>query len=213
MSWSKLRNWYEGLNKVGYSVNLWHCVYWWDCVAVSQSCYNDCECRIGTDVGANNRDFYCDISWHFSWRRRERLQEISGKPLPPRIRNGYRYLNMNQMRYRCFILLPASLLVLLFDPEDGENTFFRYVDEFLANQTASHTRKKCSSNYYKYVNVPVVLRGCETWSASLMKEHRLRAFLKGVLRRMSIREGSSRGLRKLHSDNSHKLYSHKYRLS
>jgi hypothetical protein len=36
-------------------------------------------------VGGSNRDLFCDIFWHFSWRDCERLEEISGTPVPPRI--------------------------------------------------------------------------------------------------------------------------------
>jgi hypothetical protein len=37
---------------------------------------------------------------------------------------------------------------------------------------------------YKTIILPVVLYGCETWSLTLMEEHRLRVFENRVLRRI-----------------------------
>jgi hypothetical protein len=37
---------------------------------------------------------------------------------------------------------------------------------------------------YKTIILPVVLYGCETWSLTLKKEHRLRLFENRVLRRI-----------------------------
>jgi hypothetical protein len=37
---------------------------------------------------------------------------------------------------------------------------------------------------YKTIILPVVLHGCETWSLTLRKEHRLRVFENKVLRRI-----------------------------
>jgi hypothetical protein len=37
---------------------------------------------------------------------------------------------------------------------------------------------------YKTIILPVVLYGCETWSLTLMEEHRLRVSEKRVLRRV-----------------------------
>jgi hypothetical protein len=39
-------------------------------------------------------------------------------------------------------------------------------------------------NIYKTIILPVVLYGCETWSLTLRKEHRLRVFENRVLRRI-----------------------------
>jgi hypothetical protein len=57
---------------------------------------------------------------------------------------------------------------------------------------------------YKTVILPVVLYGCETWSLSLRKEHRLR-----VLRRIfgPKREEVTEDWRKLHNEELHNLYS------
>jgi hypothetical protein len=37
---------------------------------------------------------------------------------------------------------------------------------------------------YKTIILPVVLYGCETWSLTLMEEHRLRVFENRVLKRI-----------------------------
>jgi hypothetical protein len=54
----------------------------------------------------------------------------------------------------------------------------------------------------------VVLYGCETWSLTLRKEHRLRVFEKRVLRRIfrTKREEVAGGWRRLHNEDLHKLY-------
>jgi hypothetical protein len=62
---------------------------------------------------------------------------------------------------------------------------------------------------YKTIILPVVLYGCETWSLTLRKEHRLRVFENRVLRRMF---GPKRNevigeWRKLLSEEFHNLYS------
>jgi hypothetical protein len=44
--------------------------------------------------------------------------------------------------------------------------------------------KNVKIRIYKTVILPVVLDGCETWSLTLRKEHRLRAFESRVLRRI-----------------------------
>jgi hypothetical protein len=43
---------------------------------------------------------------------------------------------------------------------------------------------------YRTIILPVVLYGCETWSLTLKEEHRLRAFVNKMLRRIS---GPKRG--------------------
>jgi hypothetical protein len=55
----------------------------------------------------------------------------------------------------------------------------------------------------------VVLCGCETSSVTLRKEHRLRVFENRVLRRIfgPKRDEVTGGLRKLHNENLHNLYS------
>jgi hypothetical protein len=61
---------------------------------------------------------------------------------------------------------------------------------------------------YKTVILPVVLYGCETWSLTLRKEHRLRVFENRVLRRIFGPKREEDGSwRKLHNDEFHSLYS------
>jgi hypothetical protein len=62
---------------------------------------------------------------------------------------------------------------------------------------------------YKTIILPVVLYGCETWSLTLRKEHRLRVFENRVLRRIfgPKRDEVTGEWRKLHSEELHNLYS------
>jgi hypothetical protein len=62
---------------------------------------------------------------------------------------------------------------------------------------------------YKTLILPVVLYGCEIWSFTLRKEHRLRVFENRVLRRIfgSKRDEVTGGWRKLHNEELHGLYS------
>jgi hypothetical protein len=62
---------------------------------------------------------------------------------------------------------------------------------------------------YKTIILPVVLYGCETWSLTLRKEHRLRVFDNRVLRRIFGPKGDEvmGEWRKLHSGELHNLYS------
>jgi hypothetical protein len=62
---------------------------------------------------------------------------------------------------------------------------------------------------YKTIILPVVLYGCETWSATLREEHRLRVFENRVLRIIfgSKRDEVTGEWRKLHNDELHHLYS------
>jgi hypothetical protein len=64
-------------------------------------------------------------------------------------------------------------------------------------------------NIYKTIILPVVLYGCETWSLTLRKEHRLRVFENRVLRRIfgPKRDEVTGGWRKLHNEKLHDLYS------
>jgi hypothetical protein len=61
---------------------------------------------------------------------------------------------------------------------------------------------------YKAIILPVVLYGCETWSLTLRKEHRLRAFENKVLRRIFglKRDEVTGGRRKLHNEELRDLY-------
>jgi hypothetical protein len=62
---------------------------------------------------------------------------------------------------------------------------------------------------YKTIILPAVLYGCETWSLTLMEEHRLREFENRVLRRMCgpKRDEVTGDWRKLHDEEFHNLYS------
>jgi hypothetical protein len=60
---------------------------------------------------------------------------------------------------------------------------------------------------YKTIMLPVVLYGCETWSQTLMEEHRLRVFENRVLRIFgSKRDEVMGGWRKLHNEELRELY-------
>jgi hypothetical protein len=62
---------------------------------------------------------------------------------------------------------------------------------------------------YKTIILPVALYGCETWSLTLMEEHRLRVFESRVLRRIFVpeRDEVTGEWRKLHIEELHNLYS------
>jgi hypothetical protein len=62
---------------------------------------------------------------------------------------------------------------------------------------------------YKTIIMPVVLCGCETWSLTFKEEHRVRVFENRVLRRTigPERNEETGGLRKLHYEELHNLYS------
>jgi hypothetical protein len=62
---------------------------------------------------------------------------------------------------------------------------------------------------YKTIILPVVLYGCETWSLTLRKQHRLRVFENRVLRRISEpkRDEVMGEWRKLHNEELRDLYS------
>jgi hypothetical protein len=61
---------------------------------------------------------------------------------------------------------------------------------------------------YKTVIFPVVLYGCETWSLTLGKEHRLRISVNRVLRRIfGPKREEDRSWRQLYNDELYSLYS------
>jgi hypothetical protein len=62
---------------------------------------------------------------------------------------------------------------------------------------------------YKTIILPVVLYGCETWSLTLRKKHRLRVFENRVLRRIfePKRDGVTGEWRNLHNEELYILYS------
>jgi hypothetical protein len=63
--------------------------------------------------------------------------------------------------------------------------------------------------YYYYYCLPVVLYGCETWSLTLRKEHRLRVFENRVLRWIfgPKRDEVTGEWRKLHNEEIRDFYS------
>jgi len=62
---------------------------------------------------------------------------------------------------------------------------------------------------YRTIILPFVLYGCETWSLSVRKEHRLRVFENRVLRRIfgPKRDEVTGKWRKLHNEELNDLYS------
>jgi hypothetical protein len=69
-------------------------------------------------------------------------------------------------------------------------------------------QKKLKIKIYETVILPLVLYGCETWSLTLVEEHRLRVFENRVLRRIFGPKREEDGSwRKLHNDQLHSLYS------
>jgi hypothetical protein len=70
--------------------------------------------------------------------------------------------------------------------------------------------KNVKIKMYKATIFPVVFYGCETWSLTLRKEHRLRVFEKSVLRRIfgQKRDEIIGGWRQLHNEELHNLYSY-----
>jgi hypothetical protein len=64
--------------------------------------------------------------------------------------------------------------------------------------------QKLKIKTYRTIILPVVLYGCETWSIILREERRPRVFENRVLRRRRMRV---RGVKKLHNEELHDLYS------
>jgi len=69
--------------------------------------------------------------------------------------------------------------------------------------------KNLKMQIYRTIILPVLLYGCETWSLTLKKEHRLRVFENRVLRRIfgPKRGKITREWRKLHNEEINDLYS------
>jgi hypothetical protein len=69
--------------------------------------------------------------------------------------------------------------------------------------------KKLRIRIYKTIILPVVLYGCETWSLTLRKEHRLGVFENRMLRKIfgPKRDEVTGEWRKLHNEELHDLYS------
>jgi hypothetical protein len=70
-------------------------------------------------------------------------------------------------------------------------------------------QKNLKIRIYKPIILPVVLYGCETWSLTLRKKHRLRVFENNVLRRIfrPRRDEVTGEWRKLHNEELHNLFS------
>ena len=69
--------------------------------------------------------------------------------------------------------------------------------------------KNLKIKIHRTIILPVVFKGCETWSLTLRKEHRLRVFENRVLRRIfgPKRDEVTREWRKLHNEELNDLYS------
>jgi hypothetical protein len=63
------------------------------------------------------------------------------------------------------------------------NACYHSVQSLLSSRLIS---KKLKSKIYRTVSLPVVLYGCQTWSLTLRKEHRLRVSENRVLRRIFV---------------------------
>ena len=74
--------------------------------------------------------------------------------------------------------------------------------------SSSLLSKNLKIEIYRTIILPVVLYGCETWSLTLRKEHRLRVFESRVLRRIfgPKRGGVTGEWRKLHNEELNDLY-------
>ena len=67
--------------------------------------------------------------------------------------------------------------------------------------SSSLLSKNLKIKIYRTIILPVVLYGCETWSLTLRKEHRLRVFENRVLRIFGLKRDEVRGeWRKLHNE-------------
>jgi hypothetical protein len=78
------------------------------------------------------------------------------------------------------------------------------------NVLSSHLlSKNVKIRVYKTSIFTVVLYGCETWSLTLREKHRLRVFVNRVLRKIFVlmRGEVTGGLRQLHNEELHNLYS------
>ena len=87
------------------------------------------------------------------------------------------------------------------------NACYYSVQNLLSSSLLSKTLKMIK--IYRTIIFPVVLYGCETWSLTLMEEHRLRVFENRVLRRVfgPKRDEVKGEWRKLHNEELRDLYS------
>jgi hypothetical protein len=85
------------------------------------------------------------------------------------------------------------------------NACCRSVQSLLSSRLLSRNVK---FKVHKTIILPVVLYGCEAWSLTLRKEHRLRVFENRVLRRIfgPKRDEVTEEWRKLHNGELHNLY-------
>jgi hypothetical protein len=86
------------------------------------------------------------------------------------------------------------------------NACYHSVQNLLSSRLLSENVKVRT---YKSIILPVVLYGCETWSLTVIEEHKLRVFENRVLKRIfgPKRDGVIGGRRKLHNEELHNLYS------
>jgi hypothetical protein len=86
------------------------------------------------------------------------------------------------------------------------NACYHSVQSLLSSRLLS---KNVKVKIYKTVILPVVLYGCESWSLTLRKEHRIGVFENRVLRRIfgQKKDEVTGEFRKLHNDELHILYS------
>ena len=86
------------------------------------------------------------------------------------------------------------------------NACYYSLEKILSSRLLS---KKLNVKTYKTIILPVVLYGCETWSLTLRKEHRLRVFENKVLRKIfgANKDEIIGEWRKLHNAELHALYS------
>jgi hypothetical protein len=84
---------------------------------------------------------------------------------------------------------------------NSSNASYHSVQDILSSRLLS---KKV-----KTIILPVVLNGCETWSLTLRKKHRLRVFVNRVLRRIfGLKKAEvTGGWRKVNDEKPHILYS------
>jgi hypothetical protein len=87
-----------------------------------------------------------------------------------------------------------------------ENACYHLVQSLLSSHLLSRNLKV---KIYKTIILPVVLYGCEIWSLTLRKEHRLRAFENWMLRRIfgPKRDKGKGEWRRLHNGELHNMYS------
>jgi hypothetical protein len=86
------------------------------------------------------------------------------------------------------------------------NACYHSVQSLLSSRLLSRNVKV---KIYKTIILPVVLYGCETWSLTLRKEHRLNVFENRVLTRIfgPKRDEVTGEWRKLHNEEFHNLCS------